>query len=255
MNNEVEHFWNLLLGMTEKELRARYKYTLFGFIWLVANPILQMLIIGFVFTFFLKQQVSNYYHYLFIGLLVWNFFSLSLLKATPSIVFERTLIKKSRFPRSVIPLSIILSNFIHFIIALLIFFIPLSFIGTLSFPRVLFVFPAIIMLALFTIGAALTATALNVKYRDVNFFVQALLIVWFYATPIIYSLSQIPPSIYWVWRLNPMTAIIQLFQLALLGLPGPGIAMFISNTGVEILIVALGILLFREESKNFDDWI
>ena len=86
MKSEIQHFWELLLAMTEKELRARYKYTIFGFFWLVANPILQMIIIYFVFSFFMKEPIENYQYYLFIGLLVWNFFSLSLTKTTPSIV-------------------------------------------------------------------------------------------------------------------------------------------------------------------------
>src|SRR5258706_14767777 len=123
MKRDIHHFWELLWGLTEKELRARYKYTVFGFLWLVANPILQMLVIGFVFTFFMKEPVIHYYYFLFIGLLVWNFFSLSLTKATPSIVFERALIKKAAFPRVVIPLSIILSNLIHFLFALVFYMI------------------------------------------------------------------------------------------------------------------------------------
>src|SRR5690242_15638685 len=102
MKTTASHFFELLWGMTEKELRARYKYTIFGFIWLVANPVLQMLIIGFVFTFFMKEPVEHYYYHLFIGLLTWSFFSSSLTKATPAIVFERALIKKSSFPRAVI---------------------------------------------------------------------------------------------------------------------------------------------------------
>src|SRR3989304_7521187 len=109
MRDDIIHFWDLLWGMTEKELRARYKNTVFGFLWILVNPILQMLVIGFIFAFFLKEPIEHYYFYLFAGLLIWNFFSLSLSKATPSIVYERNLIKKAVFPRSVIPLSIIVS--------------------------------------------------------------------------------------------------------------------------------------------------
>ena len=241
--------------MTEKELCARYKYTAFGFLWMVANPILQMLIIGFVFTFFMKEPVEHYYYYLFIGLLVWNFFSLSLTKATPSIVYERALIKKALFPRVVIPLSIILSNFIHFIIAFALFFVPLSFIGTFSFARLSYLINGMGFLLIFTIGTCLLACALNVRFRDINFFVQAILVILFYATPVIYSLSQMPHRILWLWRLNPMTSVLQLFQFALLGAPGPGPAMLASNIGVTILVAAFGILIFRDESRYFDDWV
>src|SRR3972149_7221596 len=183
MKENTRHFLELLLGMTEKELRARYKNTFFGFLWIVVNPLLQMLVIGFIFRLFIKEPIKNYYLYLLVGLLVWNFFSLSLTKATSSIVNERALIKKAKFPREVIPLSIILSNFIHLFIALLLLIVPILFLGTLSitsFPHLILGF---LLLITFTVGLALFTTALNVRFRDVNFFVQAVLILWFYATP------------------------------------------------------------------------
>lgn len=255
MRVTAHHFWELLWGMTEKELRARYKYTIFGFLWLVANPILQMLVIGFVFTFFMKQPVRNYYYFLFTGLLVWNFFSLSLTKTTPSIVFERSLIKKSAFPRAIIPLSIILSNFIHFFLAFLIFLVPVLFLGTLAAAHLPLLIVACFLLLLFTVGVSLLVSALNVRFRDVNFFVQAILIVWFYATPIIYSLTQMPRHLLWIWRFNPLTSILQLFQHALLGAPPPGPAMLVSNITVIVIVTVLGAIIFRKESKNFDDWV
>jgi len=241
--------------MTEKELRARYKYTVFGFLWLIANPILQMLIIGFVFTFFMKEPVEHYYYFLFIGLLVWNFFSLSLTKATPCIVFERSLIKKAYFPRAIIPLSIILSNFIHFALAFLLFFVPILFLGTLSWGTIPYLIGATGFLLLFTTGLSLFTCALNVRFRDVNFFVQAILLLWFYASPIVYSLSQMPRDLLWLWRFNPITSILQLFQHALLGAPAPGPAMLASNITVMCIITTLGILVFRDESRTFDDWV
>ena len=241
--------------MTEKELRARYKHTVFGFFWLVANPLLQMLIIGFVFTFFMKEPIDHYNYYLFVGLLVWNFFSLSLTKATPSIVFERSLIKKAAFPREVIPLSILLSNAVHFFAALILYTIPVAFLGTLTALSILYIFAGLLLLFVFTVGISLLTTALNVRFRDINFFVQALLIIWFYATPIIYSFSVIPYKFIWLWRLNPLTSVVQLLQHAFVAAPLPGPAMLSVNILTTIVITVIGILLFRKESKNFDDWI
>lgn len=253
--NDTRLFIDLLFAMTEKELRARYKHTVFGFFWLVANPLLQMLVIGFVFTFLLAQPVKNYYFFLFNGLLVWNFFSLSLAKTTPSIVYERSLIKKARFPHAVIPVSIILSNFIHFFLAFLLYLIPVLFLGTLSWISIPLVLLSFVLLLAFTIGLSLLTASLNVRFRDVNFFVSALLIIWFYATPIMYSLTMIPRHLLWLWRLNPLTSILQLLQQALLGLPGPGPAMLASNIGVIVIITILGIVVFRRESRYFDDWL
>lgn len=251
----MRQFIELLVGMTEKELLARYKNTVFGFLWMLVNPVLQMLVIGFVFRFFMKEPIENYYYYLFIGLLVWNFFSLSLTKSTPSIVWERNLIKKAKFPRSVIPLSIILSNFIHLLIAMGILILPMMFLGTLTLFGLIYVLIAFLFLMVFTVGISLLTSALNVRFRDINFLVQALLIVWFYVTPIIYTLSMIPYKYYWLWRFNPLTSILQLMQHGFLGKPLPGIAMFSINLVLILLVFVLGIIVFRNESNNFDDWI
>ncbi|MFH0750171.1 MAG: ABC transporter permease [Candidatus Gottesmanbacteria bacterium] len=255
MQSSTQHFFELLFAMTEKELRARYKNTIFGFFWLVANPILQMLIIGFVFTFFMKEPILHYNYYLFVGLLVWNFFSLSLTKATPSIVFERSLIKKAAFPHEVIPLSILLSNSVHFLVALILYTIPVAFLNTLIPESILYILSGLLLLFTFTIGMSLLTTALNVRFRDVNFFVQALLIIWFYATPIVYSFSVIPYKFIWLWRLNPLTSVVQLLQHGFVNAPLPGYAMLGANMITALIICIIGISLFKKESKNFDDWV
>jgi ABC-2 type transport system permease protein len=241
--------------MTEKELRVRYKYTVFGFFWLVANPLLQMLVIGFVFTFFMKEPVVHYYYYLFIGLLLWNFFSLSLTKATPSIVFERALIKKSAFPHAVIPLSILLSNAVHFLLALVIYTVPVLFLGTMTLSSIGLILSGLFLLFVFTVGLTLVTSALNVRFRDVNFFVQAILIIWFYATPIIYAFSMIPSPYIWLWRLNPLTSIVQIFQYAFVAALLPGVGMMCANILEILCVFIIGVVVFQKESRNFDDWL
>lgn len=255
MRYNVRHFLELLVAMTERELRARYKRTVFGFFWLVANPILQMLVIGFVFRFFMKSPIPNYNYYLFLGLLIWNFFSLSLTKATPSIVFERNLIKKANFPHAVIPLSIVVSNLVHLLAAFLLFLIPVVFLKTFTIWTIPATISAFVLLLAFTCGFSLLSSALNVRFRDINFFVQAILIVWFYATPIIYTFSFIPYKFIWLWRFNPMVSILQLFQFGILNFPLPGIGMLTANIVYIIILLTIGIFVFRRESKYFDDWL
>lgn len=252
---KINHFYELLIEMTRRELVARYKNTFFGFLWVVINPLMQMIVIGFVFRFFIKEPIANYYLYLLVGLLVWNFFSLSLGKATACIVNERSLIKKAKFENEVIPLSIIISNFFHLFIALTILLIPSFYIHVFSIYNIPNLIIGIILLFSFTIGLSLLTSSLNVRFRDINFFVQAILIIWFYATPIVYSINVIPYKLIWIWRLNPMTSIVQLFQNALISAPPPGPAMLLSNTLVTIIIVYFGIKTFRNEKRYFDDWL
>jgi len=111
------------------------------------------------------------------------------------------------------------------------------------------------MLLAFTTGISLLTSALNVRFRDINFFVQALIIIWFYATPIIYSFTFIPHRYIWIWRLNPMTSILQLFQYGFINYPPPGPAMLTANIFVITVTLVVGIKVFRSESRNFDDWV
>jgi len=108
---------------------------------------------------------------------------------------------------------------------------------------------------MFTAGLCLLTSSLNVRFRDVNFFIQAILIIWFYVTPIVYALTMIPRSILWLWRFNPLISILQLLHMALLGLPGPGWGMLASNIAVILIITIIGIAVFQRESKYFDDWL
>ena len=265
--DEKTQFWlAFLFAMTDKEIKARYKHAVLGFLWIVINPILQMLVMGFVFQFFVPVKVDNYFLFLFSGLLPWNFLSQSLTKATSSFFHERNLIKKSKFPRESIVLSIILSNFLHFSISLLILSILLIgdkvILETYSLSQLLFyilrmfwLIPGIILLLMFVIGISLFTSSLNVRFRDMNFIVQLAVMLWFYATPIVYSLDLLPEIIWPIFYLNPMTAVIEIFHYALM-YQKPTIISFISvSTVIVFLVLYLGIKTFKKESKDFDDWL
>lgn len=249
----------LFLAMTEKEIKARYKHTLFGFLWVFLNPLFQMLIIGFIFHNFIKIPIANYFLFLFTGLLLWNFFSFSLNKATPSLVNERNLVQKAKFPREVIPLSIVFSNFLHLLASLLLLLSFLTITRQLvlfsSLERILFFIFSLLWILIFTSGFSLLSSALNVKYRDVNFFIQSLTVLWFYATPIIYSLQILPEKLLVLFQFNPLVYPFEMFRFSLTTsfLPQPNI--FLTNATISLLVLFLGIILFKKESKTFSDWL
>ena len=138
---------------------------------------------------------------------------------------------------------------------MILYIIPVMFLGTVTPATFLLASVALCLLVMFTVGLSLLTSALNVRFRDIAFFVQAALVIWFYATPIIYSFMIIPRTFIWPWRLNPMTSILQLFQHAFIDYPAPGPAMLTANITVIIVIFVTGVVMFRRESKNFDDWI
>jgi ABC-type polysaccharide/polyol phosphate export permease len=265
--DKKDRFWlDFLFAMTEKEIKARYKHAILGFLWILLNPIIQMMVIGFVFQFFIPVNVDNYFLFLFSGLLPWNFFAYSVSKNTPMIINERSLIQKANFPRESIILSVVLSNLFHFLISLallislLIFdklvFESYSFLETVNyFFRIGLVIPFIIWLTMLVSGLSLLFSALNVKYRDVNFIVQAIVPIWFYGTPIIYSIDLLPEILRPLFYLNPMTAIIDGFHYALLNQKFYSLDLVLLGLAVSLMIFFIGWKVFEKESKFFDDWV
>lgn len=249
LKRHLEFIW----AMTEREMKTRHKRAIFGLLWLVFGPFMQMFIIGFIFSFFIK--IPNYYLFLLSGLLPWKFFSNSFSQATPSIIYERSLLQKAEFPIDAIPISKILSNFIRLIVSLILLSIFLAITGTLVFPRILLLIPALIWLLTFTVGISLFSAAVNVRYRDINHLIQSTLTLWFYATPILYSLALIPQKLYYIYALNPLTAIFELFHLSLLGQGQINKQIMGINMILTTSIVFIGIIVYRKYYQNFVDWL
>jgi lipopolysaccharide transport system permease protein len=266
LSSKDRHWLEFLLAMTEKEIKARYKHAVLGFLWIILNPLFQMMVIGFVFQFFIPVQVDNYFLFLFAGLLPWNFFSYSISKNTPMIINERSLIQKAKFPRESIILSIVLSNLFHFLASLVLLVILLvgdkillegySFVELAGYVgRMFWLVPLLAWLTLLTSGLSLLFSALNVKYRDVNFVVQAIMPLWFYGTPIVYTLDLLPKFLQPLFYLNPMTAIIEGFHYALMGIKINSMDFTLLSLAISLMIFFVGWKVFEKESKFFDDWV
>jgi len=252
---DQQKWWELLMMMTEKEIKARYKMAVFGFLWIFLNPLVQMLVLGFIFRFFIPIKTANYFEFLFPGLLAWNFFSYTVTKNTPMYINERALIQKAKFPRETIVLSVVLSNLFHFLMALVVFVLFEWLINSKIHWWRWCLLPGIAFwLAILTSGLSLLFSSLNVKWRDINFGVQALMPLWFYATPVIYSLDLLPSWLArWIY-LNPLTAIIGILRWVIMGTEVPWFSLLISGIST-IVIFETGVMVFRKESPFFDDWV
>ncbi|GIK84397.1 MAG: sugar ABC transporter permease [Patescibacteria group bacterium] len=266
MKNSHYDWKNLLIELTKKEISVRYKKTFFGFLWMFLNPLSQMLILGIVFQNFanLSIKTENYFLFLFIGLIIWNFFSNTLYTTIPIYVNERALLQKSKFPREIILISVLFSNLFHYLVSLLVLlcFISIYFLFSNGMGVVLnliirtpLILLTTIWLGLLTTGIGLFLSSLNVKYRDINFFTSAALPLLFYASPIIWELHFVPKAILPILYLNPLASIIEINRYVFLN---EGLAFskgILLGLIVTIIVLALGIYIFEKESPYFDDWL
>lgn len=249
------NFTELLYNLTIKELKVRYKNTILGFLWSLLNPLLLMLVLSVVFSIILKIGIEKYPVFLLCALLPWAFLNNSIAISTTSIVDNANLIKKVPFAREVIPLSVVLANLIHFLLALIVLFVFL-----LIFKVRLTVFALLMPFVIFTqllfiIGISFITSALHTYYRDVRYIMEVILLCWFYATPIFYSTSFVPDKMLNIYLLNPMACMVIVYRDILLYGRFPGIKIIMLSTLSAFISLILGLLIFRKYKRNFADII
>lgn len=263
---EIIEYKELLTNLTTKELKLKYRNSILGFFWSFLNPIMLMLVYTFAFTFIMPQNQPHYTVTLLAALLPWNFFSAAVQGSTSSIVSNSNLIKKVYFPREIIPLSIILSNFVNFVITLSILFIAMA-INHIQISWVILLYPLVlILLLLLAIGLSYFLSALNVLYRDISHFVEILFMLWMYLTPVIYplklltdKLAKLPPNkghlIEMAFLMNPMTLVVESGRDLLLEHKLPSIWYFVGLIVIDFLLIVIGNKVFRKIERVFAEEI
>jgi lipopolysaccharide transport system permease protein len=240
----------LIQSLVARELKARYRGSVLGFVWSFVNPLLLLLIYTFVFTVAMpgarSAGLEPYGVFLFCGILPWTWFSSALLESSTVLIAGGNLIKKVVFPAEVLPIVTVLAGLVHFALGLPILAAFLAYYRTPVSVTDLAWFPLIVLIQLaLTIGLALLVSALTVHFRDVRDLLQNLLVAWFFATPIIYPLWNTPERWRRVLELNPFTHLAVAYQEVLFR-PGPftGWPRLLAVGGVSVLILAFGYFVF-----------
>jgi lipopolysaccharide transport system permease protein len=214
--NLVRHR-GLIWSLVARELKARYRGSVLGFAWSFINPLLLVLIYSFVFTTIMPNEtpdVRPYAVFMFCGILPWNWFATSLSDAAGSLIAGGNLIKKVLFPAEVLPLVSVLTNMVHFLLGLPILFVFLLVARRVPDPSDLIWFPVAVLIQLiFSSALALILSALAVHFRDIRDILANVLMLWLFATPIIYPWFQ--PNVQrfrWLFNLNPFTHLAVSYQ-------------------------------------------
>ncbi|MDQ7030726.1 MAG: ABC transporter permease [Ardenticatenia bacterium] len=225
---EVWAYRNLLWSLVMRDLKVRYKNSILGVGWSLLNPLLMMLVFTVVFTvFWPNNQVTNFPAFVLTGLLPWNLFQASVMGSAYSIVGNANLVKKVYFPREVLPMAVVLSNVVNFLLALLVLF-PILWASGIPLTRHALWVPIILVIQVaFTVGLAFIFSTLNVFYRDTVMILDVGLLAWFFLTPIFYPMEFIPatktlmgitlPVHRLVRWLNPMASIVDAYRIVLYG--------------------------------------
>jgi lipopolysaccharide transport system permease protein len=250
----------LIFFMIWRNLKVRYKQTLLGATWAVIQPLMTMLVFNFILNGGItKVNTPNnipYPIFSYTALLPWGLFETALNQASRSLTTNQNMVTKIYFPRLVLPISSVLAGLVDFAIAFVVLVGMMVYYQVTPGWDVLWTLPTFLLLAIGTaLGVALWLSAINVKYRDVNYALPFLTRFWFFITPVVYSAGAISEKWQLVYSLNPMAGVIDGFRWALLGVgDGPGTALWVSVV-ISLVVLVSGLFYFRNMERTFADTI
>lgn len=240
----------LIFTLTARDLKARYRGSVLGFFWSLANPLMLLGVYTLVFTrFFPRPDITPYALFLFAGILPWTFFSGSIMESTTSISSNAGLVKKVMFPAEALPLVVVFSHLAHFALALPILLAAAllsALLGKSPLGLSILVVPFIMFLqTIFIAGLALTISSASVLFRDLRDLVANFMQLGFFLTPIIYSVSSIPSrGIRTALMLNPMTSFVVAYQKIFFYGQLPGVSETLLMLFFSAASLAVGFIVF-----------
>ncbi|OGL39926.1 MAG: hypothetical protein A3C43_06335 [Candidatus Schekmanbacteria bacterium RIFCSPHIGHO2_02_FULL_38_11] len=214
-------YTELVKNLVLRDIKVKYKGSVLGYFWSLIDPMLTMGVFIVIFSVIVKIPVANYPLFLLTGILPWRFFHDSLTRSANSLLINANLIKKVFLPREVFLLVEIISHLINFILSLLIF-IPIMFFFNISpSPKLVFIPFVVLVQFLLVYGLAMFLSSANVFFKDIGYITSFALSLWFYASPVFYSVQMVPENLLPFYMLNPMVTIIELYRGIILDYPIP----------------------------------
>ncbi len=246
--------WSLML----KDFRVRYRNMSLGMLWSIINPLVMLGVLVVVFSFIHPNHHVKFFPvFMLIGLVIYNFLSISLPPACSAIMDNASLVKKVIFPRELIPVAVIFAQLIHagiqlllLVVFVLVFSVPLH-VTWLWVPAVY------LIMTVFVLGLGFGCAALNVKYRDMQYVVDSALKVVFWLTPIFYDLGQVklnlPRPLYLVYIMNPMAGCIDAMRRTVILGTGPDPESLLIAAVMAVLTLLGGFFIFHRQQARFAD--
>ncbi|HYO71576.1 MAG TPA: ABC transporter permease [Archangium sp.] len=253
---ELYQYRGLLLSLTQRELKARYRNSVLGFLWTFLNPMLQMAVYTLLFSVYMRQKMEAYTYFVFVGLLPWIWFSSSLGTGASAISDRRDLLTKVRFPAQVLPASVVTTNLINFLLSLPLMMVLGMFFGRYPSWHVL-AFPLVVVTQLcVTLALAYLISSLIVTCRDLQQIVTNVLTLWFFVTPIFYQSATIPERFRTLAVLaNPMAVMVTSYQAIFYEQRLPDAAPLLMWMAISFGLLWVASEIFERRREEFAEFI
>ena len=254
MINVFKNLYNyreLLKTNVKKEIRGKYKNSFLGVLWSFLNPLLQIIVYAIVFQVILKNPKENYSIFLCCALIPWTFFASAITRSAFTMIENGNIIKKVYFPREILPISIVTSEAVNFMISTIII---LGFVifGGVGISKYIIFYPIVLLAQyILLIAISLIVSSISVYVRDLQHLIGVAMQLLFYATPIVYAADVIPENLKWILNLNPMTYIIEGFRDIFYNQTMIDIVPLFLLIAISLVGCVVGYIIFNKLQKGF----
>ena len=255
----LRDFSQLISVLTLHRLKVRYVRTHLGFLWALIQPLSFMLVFTLMFSLLGRSPAGDipYPLFAYAALVPWTGFSSGLANATSSLTSHSTLLTKVSFPREILPLTYVIAALVDMVVASIALLALAAWYGVSAGSALVWVVPALMVFAVFLCGVSLLLAAVHVRYRDIGFAVPILLQVWMFLTPVIYPLEAaqraLSPSLYALYTLNPMVAVVDTFRRATIMNETPERASLLAAAAMAIALLPAAYMYFKHTEKTMAD--
>lgn len=255
---ELWKYRELVYFFAWREIKVRYKQTLLGALWAIFQPLTAMVVFTVFFGGFARMPSDGipYPIFVYVGLILWNYFSFGLSHSSSSMIENADIVQKIYFPRIIIPISSCLVGLVDFFIASFILLVLMFYYGYMPRLGGLVFMPFLIFITfLSSLGLGSFLAALNVKYRDVRYIIPFFIQMFMFLTPVIYPVSIVGSRFRWLLALNPMSGIVESSRRLILGIGTVDWHILSMSAIIAVVLFVIGISYFRNTERFFADII
>lgn len=249
---ELWEYREMISSLVKRDLRSRYKGSVLGFLWMFLNPLLQLCVYTIVFSVIMRMGIDKFYLFMFVALVPWLFFSTCLSGGTSVIFAQQDMVKKIYFPRDVLPISFVVSQFVNMLFSFIIIFVVVFLSGVGVNPVALLYLPLIMLIQfVLCLGITYLVSSLSVYFRDLQHIMGIISMAWMYLTPIIYPVEMVPEKFIDLFYLNPMTAIVIAYRDILYYKQVPELGTLVNAVLMGVGILIIGRIVFSKLQRGF----
>lgn len=247
----IYKYRELLKTNIKKEIRGRYKHSFLGVLWSYLNPLLQLAVYAIIFPIILKTPQENYVIFLCAALIPWTYFSTVINQSTGIIIANANIVQKVYFPREILPISLVSSATVNFLISTVIIIAFMLLYGMQLTWHIVF-YPLILLVQyILSLGFSFVISSITVYLRDLEHLISVAMMMLFYATPIAYSAQAVPPEFASILYINPLAHLIDAYRSIFYYQQVPNLQSLAILFGVAIVFCIVGYMIFNKLQRRF----